>query len=149
MTDGTPPEEVLLPLRDRMPDYLATFGLLWLAIVAIGLGLALFTSASAIEGIAYIAIAVALGLMLAGGATGGGYTSLGLGAAGAMLGGRQRHDEDYEDADVRRGRLKRVNTEERLRRGLRPEKNPRAFWQVVAGLITFAVAMALLMVFSG
>ena len=149
MTDRTPPEDVLLPLRDRMPDYLATFGLLWTAIVAIGLGLALFTSASATEGIAYIAIAVALGLMLAGGATGGGYTSLGLGAAGAMLGGRQRHDEDYEDADVRRGRLKRVNTEERLRRGLRPEKNPRAFWQVVAGLITFAAAMALLMVFSG
>ena len=149
MTDRTPPEDVLLPLRDRMPDYLATFGLLWTAIVAIGLGLALFTSASATEGIAYIAIAVALGLMLAGGATGGGYTSLGLGAAGAMLGGRQRHDEDYEDADVRRGRLKRVNTEERLRRGLRPEKNPRAFWQVVAGLITFGVAMALLMVFSG
>ena len=149
MTDRTPPEDVLLPLRDRMPDYLATFGLLWTAIVAIGLGLALFTSASATEGIAYIAIAVALGLMLAGGATGGGYTSLGLGAAGAMLGGRQRHDEDYEDADVRRGRLKRVITEERLRRGLRPEKNPRAFWQVVAGLITFAAAMALLMVFSG
>ena len=149
MTDSTPPEDLLLPLRDRMPDYLATFGLLWLAIVATGLGLALFTAASAVEGIAYIALAVALGLMLAGGATGGGYTSLGLGAAGAMLGGRQRHDEDYEDADVRRGRLKRVNTEERLRRGLRPEKNPRAFWQVVAGLITFVVAMALLMLFSG
>lgn len=149
MTEGTPPKDVLLPLRDRMPDYLATFGLLWLGIVAVGLGVALFTSATATEGIAYIALAVALGLMLAGGATGGGYTSLGLGAAGAMLGGRQRHDEDYDDADVRRGRLKRVNTEERLRRGLRPEKNPRAFWQVVAGLVTFAASMALLMLFSG
>ncbi|MCP3998319.1 MAG: hypothetical protein GY722_25135 [bacterium] len=149
MTEATPPEDVLLPLRDRMPDYLATFGILWAAIVATGLAVALFTSASVVEGVGFIALAVAVGLMLAGGASGGGYTSLGLGAAGAMLGGRQRHDEDYEDADVRRGRLKRVNTEQRLRRGLRPEKNPRAFWQVIAGLVTFAIAMALLMLFGG
>ena len=144
-----PPEDVLLPLRDRIPEYLATFGVMWAVIAVIGSGVGVFTSASVVEGIAYVAFAAAVGLLLAGGATGGGYTSLGLGAAGAMLGGRQRHDEEYDDAEVRRGRLKRVSTEERLRRGLRPEKKPRAFWQVVAGFITFAVAMALLMLFSG
>ena len=92
--------------------------------------------------------AIAIGLLLAGGATGGGYTHLGLGAAAAVVGGRQRHDEDYDDAEVRRGALKRVSPTDRLRRGLRPERNPRAFWQVVAGFITFAAAMTILSVWG-
>ncbi len=142
------PEDVLLPLRDRIPDYLATFGVLWAGIIVIGVGVGLFTSASLIEGISYIALATGLVLMLAGGATGGGYTSLGMGAAGAIFGSRQRHDEEFDDAEVRRGRLKRVSAQDRLRRGLRPEKNPRAFWQVIAGFINLAASMILLMVFG-
>jgi hypothetical protein len=140
-----PSDDVALPLRDRLPDYLATFGILWVVILVVGLGVGTFSSASLVEGVAYIALATGVALLLAGGASGGGYTSLGLGAAGALFGFRQRHDEDYEDAEVRRGLLKRVNAEERLRRGLRPEKNPRAFWQVVAGFINLGIAMALLM----
>ncbi len=149
MTGTTPPEDIELPLRDRLPDYLATFGLLWVAVIAVGLGVGLFSAASLVEGVAYIALATGVALLLAGGASGGGYTSLGLGAAGALWGSRQRHDDDYDDADVRRGRLKRVNTQDRLRRGLRPERNPRAFWQVIAGFVNVAAAMALLMSFSG
>jgi len=147
MTESS--EEILLPLRDRFPDYLATFGILWAAIVLIGLAIGIFTGASLVEGIAYVALATGIALLLAGGASGGGYTSLGMGAAGAIFGARQRHDDEFDDAEVRRGRLKRVDAQERLRRGLRPEKNPRAFWQVIAGAINLAASMALLMVFSG
>lgn len=143
------PEDILLPLRDRMPDYLATFGILWAAIVVAGLAIGVFTAASLVEGIAYVALATGIALMLAGGASGGGYTSLGMGAAGAIFGARQRHDDEFDDAEVRRGRLKRVSAEERLRRGLRPEKNPRAFWQVIAGTINLTASMALLMAFGG
>lgn len=149
MTDTTRPEDIELSLRDRFPDYAATFGLLWVAIVVAGLAVGVFSSASLVEGIAYVALAIGVALLLAGGASGGGYTSLGLGAAGALWGSRQRHDEDFDDADVRRGRLKRVNAQDRLRRGLRPERNPRAFWQVVAGFVNVAAAMTLLMTFSG
>ena len=141
-----PPEEVSLPLRERAPECLTVFGIMWGVIVVVGLAIGLFTSASLIEGIAYVALVVALGLLLAGGASGGGYTSLGMGAATAIFGGRQRHDEDYDDEEVRRGFIKRVNTGDRLRRGLRPEKNPRAFWQVIAGFVTLAAAMVLLTV---
>lgn len=144
-----PPDDVLVPLRERLPEYATVFGIGWAGIVAVGLAVGLFTSASLLEGIAYIAIGTAVLLLLAGGATGGGYTSLGLGAAGAILGSRHRHDDDFDDADVRRGRLKRVDPAERLRRGLRPEKNPRAFWQVVAGFINLGVGVALLMAFAG
>jgi hypothetical protein len=148
VTGTTPPEETL-PLRDRFPDYLAVFGVGWVAIVVVGTAIGLLTSATVIEGISYVAMASSVVLLLAGGASGGGYTSLGLGAAGALFGARQRHDEDYDDPDVRRGELKRINARERLRRGLRPEKNPRAFWQVLAGFVNLAVGLGLLMLFGG
>ena len=136
--------DVVLPLRERLPEYLTVFGLGWVGVAVVGVAVGVFTSASLIEGIAFVALAYGVVLLLAGGASGGGYTSLGLGAAGAVLGGAHRHDEDFEDADVRRGRIKRVNPSERLRRGLRPEKNPRAFWQVVAGFAYLGGALLLL-----
>lgn len=143
----TPQDDVLIPLRERLADYAAVFGVGWAAIALVGVGVGLFTSATLIEGVAYIAMASGALLLLAGGATGGGYTSLGMGAAGAIFGSSTRHDDDFEDADVRRGRLKRVDASERLRRGLRPEKNPRAFWQVIAGFVNLGAGLALLMVF--
>ena len=150
MKDNVPPdsEEVLLPLRHRMPDYLAVFGIGWLIIILIGVAIGVFTDASLVEGVAYIAMASGVFLLLGGGATGGGYTSLGVGAAGAVFGSGQRHDEDYQDADVRRGRTKRVDARERLRKGLRPEANPRAFWQVVFGFTNLAVGLGLLFAYS-
>ncbi len=148
MTSPTPPEDILLPLRDRLPDYLAIFGVMWGVILVAGIAIGLFSSATVPEGIAYSALALGILLLLAGGATGGGYTSLGMGAAGAIAGARQRHDDEYDDADVRRGRLKRVSAQDRLRRGLRPEKNPRAFWQVIAGFANLTVAMILLSTIS-
>jgi len=141
--------EIVLPLRDRIPDYLAIFGLGWLGVVVVGLAFGAFSTASIVEGISYAALAYGVVLLLSGGATGGGYTSLGIGAAGAVLGSSHRHDEDFEDAEVRRGRVKRVNPRDRLRRGLRPEKNPRAFWQVIAGSSYLAGGIALLEVFVG
>lgn len=140
----TQPDDVMVPLRDRLPEYLTVFGLGWAGIVVVGLGIGIFSAASLVEGIAYVAMAYGVVLLLAGGASGGGYTSLGMGAAGAVLGGAHRHDEDFDDPDVRRGRVKRVNPRERLRKGLRPEKNPRAFWQVIAGFGYLAAGVLLL-----
>ena len=149
MSGSVHPDEVFLPLRDRVPEYLTVFGIGWLVVALAGVGIGVFTAASMLEGIAYVAMGYGVVLLLAGGATGGGYTSLGMGAAGAMFGGAHRHDEDFDDADVRRGRVKRVNPRERLRRGLRPEKNPRAFWQVIAGFVYLASGLALLEIFAG
>lgn len=139
----------MVPLRDRLPEYLTVFGLGWAGIVVLGLGIGIFSGASLVEGIAYVAVAYGIVLLLAGGASGGGYTSLGMGAAGAVLGGAHRHDEDFDDPDVRRGRVKRVNPRERLRKGLRPEKNPRAFWQVIAGFGYLAAGVVLLELVRG
>lgn len=142
-------DDVVLPLRDRIPEYLTIFALGWLGALVGGLLIAGFTAATVAEGVAYVAMGYGVVLLLAGGATGGGYTSLGLGAAGAILGGAHRHDEEFDDAEVRRGRIKRVNPQERLRRGLRPEKNPRAFWQVIAGFVYLGAGVLILELFTG
>lgn len=143
------PEDATLPLRDRIPEYLTIFGLGWLGVVVVGAGIGVFSAASLGEGMAYVAMGYGVVLLLAGGASGGGYTNLGMGAAGAVLGSGQRHDEDFDDPEVRRGRTKRVNPRERLRRGLRPEKNPRAFWQVIAGFAYLAAGVAILELLAG
>jgi hypothetical protein len=85
--------------------------------------------------IGYATIGVGTLLLLVGGARGGGYTNLGLGAIEAVAGGRNRTDDDYEeDEELRRGAvMKRRDPMERLRKGLRPSANPSAFWTSVAG----------------
>jgi hypothetical protein len=143
-SDAANTEDVTLPLRDRIPEYLTIFFVGWLGVVILGLAIGAFSDASAAEGMAYVAMGYGVVLLLAGGASGGGYTNLGMGAAGAVLGTGQRHDDDFEDPEVRRGRIKRVNPGERLRRGLRPERNPRAFWQVIAGFAYLAGGVAIL-----
>ena len=86
--------------------------------------------------IGYAAIGLGTVLLLIGGARGGGYTNLGLGALEAVAGGRNRTDDDYEgDAELRRGAImKRRDPMERLRKGLRPAANPSAFWTSIAGV---------------
>lgn len=142
--DLSNPEDMTLPLRDRVPEYLTIFGLGWLGVVVLGSAIGVVSDASVGEGMAYVAMGYGVVLLLAGGASGGGYTNLGMGAAGAVLGSGQRHDDDFDDPEVRRGRIKRVNPRDRLRRGLRPEKNPRAFWQVIAGFTYLAGGVAIL-----
>jgi hypothetical protein len=89
-------------------------------------------------------------LLLVGGARGGGYTNMGLGAIEALAGGRNRSQDDFEgDPELRRGRLvERRDPMERLRRGLRPRANPSAFWQSVAGLLYLGVGVVLVTTFG-
>ena len=69
--------------------------------------------------IGYATIGIGTLLLLVGGARGGGYTNLGLGAVEAVVGGRNRTDDDYEeDEELRRGAvMKRRDPMERLRKG--------------------------------
>lgn len=131
MTDADDHPEIAfadLPLRERLPDYLAMFGAglggaLVLALVATMFGPTFLGS------LTNILIAYTVLLFLAGGTTGGGYANLGLGGVAAV---------------TRRGR--RETLDDRLQRGLRPERNPRAFWQVIAGTAYLAIAVIVLVV---
>lgn len=129
MTTPSDPNEIVfadLPLRERLPDYGALFA------AGLGAALALAAIATVAFGTTFlgattnilIAFAVILGLI--GGATGGGYTNLGLGVFGSMA----RRDEH-------------ATLDDRLRRGLRPQANPRAFWQVVAAVLYAAIGVGL------
>ncbi|MEE8330629.1 MAG: hypothetical protein V3R84_02575 [Acidimicrobiia bacterium] len=131
------------PLRDRFPDYMASFSVMAGLAMAIGLVVALFSSVSYSAGAGYGLMLLGVGMLAVGGTQGGGYASLGVGAVGMLFGSR-RHDEDYSDERVRRGTAGRVDPRQRLRKGLRPEANPSAFWLVIGGLVAIGAGIGLL-----
>lgn len=135
------PEE-LPPLSERFPIYARLFGIGLAAAVGIGLAVGAFTAADVLPAIAYTLVAVSVLLLMAGGASGGGYTNLGAGALSNMFGGR-KEIEGVDDMDLVRDRSRGVDLEDRLRKGLRPGPNPQAFWQVVAGFVYLAIAIVI------
>lgn len=140
----TPPENTddsVLPLRDRVAEYLTVFGIGFGVSAGVGLLIGLLFGTGVRNGIGYTIMAFGAVMLLAGGATGGGYTNLGAGAVGAAFGGRRTDEEDQQDHERRTGR--RQDPMERLRKGLRPEANPRAFWQVIAGVLYIAIGIGI------
>ena len=116
-----------LPLSDRLPEYLAIFGsglggAVVLALLITLLGPRFLTS------LTNLLIAMAVFLWIGGGVQGGGYSNLGIGTMGQLA----RRPENRQTLD------------ERLQQGLRPGRNPRAFWQVVCGLIYLAIAIGIM-----
>jgi hypothetical protein len=134
--------EELPPLAERMPVYLRIFGIGLAGIVGLGVAIGLFTSAGLLLAVAYSLVGLAVVLLMAGGATGGGYTNLGVGALTNMFGGR-RSVEGVDELDLIDDPKRNPRLEDRLRRGLRPGPNPEAFWQVVAGFLYLAIAIVL------
>lgn len=134
-----------LSLRERFPLYVKAFGLGVVSTFVVGVILWLVTSFRFEHAIGYTWVFSGVTLLLVGGARGGGYTNLSLGAAEALVGGRNRMDDDYEeDAELRRGgAMKRRDPMARLRRGLRPPPNPTAFWQTIAGFLLIGMGLPL------
>ena len=62
--------------------------------------------------------------------------------------GARGTDEAHEDLDGSRHRSPRMDARERLRRGLRPEANPGAFWQAVGGRIYVAIGLMIVVIWS-
>ncbi|MGI9528082.1 MAG: hypothetical protein ACR2NG_00090 [Acidimicrobiia bacterium] len=122
-----------LSLRDRLPDYAAVFGVGLAACIGVGLVIYLISDVSLASSIGYTVILYGVVFLLAGGASGGGYTNLGIGAAGALFGTR-RADETQDEVEDLQSSKTRLTSQERLQKGLRPEANPRAFWQVMGGV---------------
>ena len=134
-------ENAELTLRERMPEYLATFGVGLLAAAIVGAVISTISSAPMADAVGYTILGLGVVFLLAGGSSGGGYTNMALGATGSLFGGRGRLGEDADDPDVRRGSLPKTDPMDRLRRGLRPQANPRAFWQVIGGFAYIAIGV--------
>jgi hypothetical protein len=137
--------DVQLSLRDRMPDYLATFGIGLAATFAVGILIWLISDVGLSSTIGYATILYGVVFLLAGGATGGGYVNLGVGAVGSMFGGR-RLDDSETGVESSSGNRKRMDSSERLAKGLHPAANPRAFWQVVGGMLYIAIGLAIVII---
>jgi hypothetical protein len=139
----------VLPLRERMPVYLRLFAVGLAGGGVVGVLAGLLAGTGPVLGIGYTLIAIGTLLLLIGGARGGGYSNLGLGAVEALVHGRNRTDDDYvHNEALRRGAVnQRRDPMERLRKGLRPPANPTAFWQTIAGLVYVGVGAGLTLTF--
>jgi hypothetical protein len=139
------PEELESPLRDRLPEYLIVFGVGLVGAAAVGALIGAVFDPAVINSIGYTIMFLGVVLILAGGATGGGYTNLGIGAIGAMFGTR-RADEEEQEWETRRTGGKGTSSSDRLAKGLRPERNPRAFWQVIGGLAYMTIGFVIVLI---
>ena len=134
-------------LQDRLPDYLATVGIGLVATFAVGIVIWLISDIGLSLTIGYTTILYGVVFLLAGGATGGGYVNLGVGAVGSMFGGR-RLDDSETGVESSSGSRNRADSSERLAKGLRPDANPRAFWQVVAGFTYVGIGVGVAILFG-
>jgi hypothetical protein len=148
MEVGSTPEE---PLSERMTGYLVAFGIGVAAAALVGVIVWLATSVPLADALGYSFIALGTLMLLVGGGRGGGYSNLGIGSVEALIGGRNRSQDDYvSDEELRRGDVMRKRDPmARLRRGLRPKANPTAFWQVIAGFLYAAIGVLLSVVLGG
>ncbi len=137
------------PLRERMPAYLISFGAGLALGGLVGLIVWAWADTALAPAMGYAFIGLGTLLLLVGGARGGGYSNLGVGAVEALVGGRNRTGDDYADSDLRRGEvMKRRDPMERLRRGLRPQANPSAFWQTIGGFLYLGLGALLTLLSS-
>ncbi len=143
--DADKPEE--LPLSQRMPGYLKSFGLgLVLSAVAGGL-IGLLSSSRVLVAVGYTILFYGIILLMAGGTSGGGYRNLTLGSVEALFGARSTVDDDLSAPDADNAEKPR-DPMARLRAGLRPEANPRAFWQVIGGFGYLAIGLGIVVAMS-
>jgi hypothetical protein len=143
--EPVPPQgsDDVYPLSERMPDYLVTFAIGFLGAATVGLIVWLISDISLASTVGYTVILYGVVLLLAGGSAGGGYTNLGIGAMGSFFGTRRA---DEVQPEVRSAQ--KPTPQERLEKGLRPEANPRAFWQVVGGVLYIAWGLLIVIVGS-
>jgi hypothetical protein len=134
-----------LTLRERFPLYLKSFSLGLAITTALGVLLGVVTSLDFNSALGYTWIGAGTVLLLSGGARGGGYSNLSIGAVEALVGGRNRTDDDYEeDSELRHGKvMRRGDPLDRLRKGLRPPPNPAAFWSIIAGFVFIGIGLPL------
>jgi hypothetical protein len=135
--------EEAYPLSERIPDYLVTFAIGFVGAAVVGLVVWLISDIPLASTVGYTVILYGVVLLLAGGSTGGGYTNLGMGAMGSLFGTRRADEVQPEVSSAYK-----PTAEERLQKGLRPEANPRAFWQVVGGTLYVALGLFIVIVWS-
>ena len=123
-------------LRERIGMYAQRFGFGLVAIVVVGGVIGLFGSSAVPVAIGYTAITVGAAMALIGGISGGGYANLSAGVVDRMTQARRQQQQESFGSSARHDVDPPAPPErDRLQKGLRPEKNPTAFWTVIGGFV--------------
>ncbi len=129
------------PLRQRLPRYLRDFAVAVVAAAVTGVLVAALTGAPLGGGVGGAFVALGVVLLLSGGLSGGGYVRT-SGDYGIHYG--KRHDQGLDSTEGDIARIQDLRA--RMRRELRPARNPAAFWQVIGGLAAAGLGVLVLQV---
>ncbi|MDA2978301.1 MAG: hypothetical protein O3B42_00790 [Actinomycetota bacterium] len=135
------------PLRERLPDYAGVFVLGLAASALAGILYSVVFDSKMTSSVGNVIMFYGVILMFIGGATGGGYTSIGAGAARALFTTRTAIDDPIDEpreVDPIPGKPVRMDPREQMRQGLRPEANPTSFWQVIGGISYLIIGFLIL-----
>lgn len=147
--DGPSPPRV--PLRQRLPGYLTSFGVGLGAAALVGLVIGLAAPVRLTDAMGYACTALGGVLLLTGGMRGSGYGSRPAEAPGARPGTVDRPEEP--GGGTRRWVPPLLggggDLMERRRRRLLSPPDPAAFWQVLAGAAYLGIGAVLTVLFAG
>ncbi len=135
-------------LRERLPEYAGVFVLGLAGSAFVGVLFSFVFDIKTTDAIGNLIMFSGVILMFVGGATGGGYTSIGAGAARALFTTRTIGDEPADEpggAEQIPGKPVRIDPREQMRQGLRPERKPTSFWQVIGGFAYLAIGFFVLL----
>ena len=134
-------------MRERLPDYAGVFVLGLAASALAGILYSVVFDSKMTSSVGNVIMFYGVILMFIGGATGGGYTSIGAGAARALFTTRTAIDDPIDEpreVDPIPGKPVRMDPREQMRQGLRPEANPTSFWQVIGGISYLIIGFLIL-----
>jgi len=123
-----------------MPDYVVAFGVGLVASAAVGIVVWLISDIPLASTVGHTLALYGVALFVAGGFAGGGYTNFDTGAMGSLFDPRHQ-DEPQQGVNPGLG----MTAQERMHKRLRPETNPRAFWQVVGGMMYLIIGLLIVM----
>jgi hypothetical protein len=135
------------PLLERLPEYAGVFVLGLAGSALVGVLVSVVFDGKMTKSIGNVTMFYGVILMFIGGATGGGYTSIGAGAARALFTTRTAIDDPIDeprDEGAVPGKPVRLDPREQMRQGLRPEANPTSFWQVIGGVAYLVIGFLFL-----
>lgn len=128
-----------LPLRERLPEYVAVFVVGIAVAGAGGLLVGALSRVAMAAAVGYSIMILGVAVLFAGGVTGGGYSGLRMEYVARRM---VLHGMGREPGRPAREYPAGLDPVEQIRGSMRPKANPAAFWQVIGGVLYIAVGLA-------
>jgi len=137
---------VHVPLRKRMPGYLASFGVGLAVTVVIGLVVWAVTDVSLVSSVANTIFFYGIALFLIGGVSGGGFTNRSARTTNSI--DDVRRSDHASDGGMPSSAARHPRNHEHMPRSGGSDAGPKALWQVLGGGLYVAIGLFIVVMWS-